>query len=100
MSSPTPEQVMAETKALIEQTQAQIEQNERLIAEGKAEVARALGKDPTTFDLETYLRETVSSAELDKLMHEAQAQLDSVAPATPQAAATRSTAGRPLRRMV
>lgn len=100
MSKPTPEQVMAETKALIEQTQAQIEQTDQLMAQANAEIARALGKDPATFDLENYLRQSVSTAEFDQLMHEARAQLDSVAPASPQAAPTRSAAGRPQRRMV
>ena len=104
MSNKSPQDVFAETEALIAQTEAQMKENERIVAEGMAELARLLGKDPSNFDLERHLRESMSTAELEKLMEDGRQKMaeaglldTSVAPAS---APARSTTPRANRRMV
>jgi hypothetical protein len=104
MSNKSPQDVFAETEALIAQTEAQLKENERVMAEGMAELARLMGKDPSNFDLERHLRESMSTADFEKLMEDGRQKMaegglldTSEAPAP---APTRPTASRANRRMV
>ena len=104
MSSKSPQEVFAETEALIAQTEARIKETERVMSAGMAEVARLLGKDPSTFDLERHLRESLSTADFEKLMDDARQKMGEAGlmdtADTPATAPARPAAPRANRRMV
>jgi hypothetical protein len=109
MSDKPVEVVIAESKALIAEHEALVARADQLVAEATAMAARAAGRDPATFDLEAYLRETLSTAEFERLAEEARAQWEQLKAeqgSTPVAAAQESVVSprpagvRPHRRMV
>jgi hypothetical protein len=109
MSDKPVDVVIAESKALIAEHEALAARLDQLVEEATAMAARAAGRDPATFDIEAYLRETLSTAEFERLADEARAQWKQMAgeagPAHASVAsepvATPRPAGiRPHRRMV
>ena len=102
MSPKTPEEVIAETQALIDETLELERKNAELVASAQAEVAKMLNQDPASFDLQAYLKKNVAPAELDKLLAEAAQQVEAASQPAPQRASapTQSAPARPHRRMV
>lgn len=79
MPEKNPDDVLAETKALIEETMALIEKNDRLLNDGMASLAELAGKKPGDFsfrDVESMLREKMTSAEFEDLMAQARRDLE------------------------
>ena len=79
MSDKPVEAVIAESKALVAEHEALSARLDQMIDEATAMAARAAGRDPETFDIEAYLRETLSPAEYDKVAREAREQWDKMA---------------------
>ena len=101
--------VIAESKALIAEHEALAARLDQLLEEATAMAARAAGRDPATFDIEAYLRETLSTADHERIAGEARAQWEQMASdhglahasVAPQPASSARPAGaRPHRRMV
>jgi len=79
MSDKPVDAVIAESKALIAEHEALAARLDHLVEEATAMAARAAGRDPATFDIEAYLRETLSTAEYEKVAREAREQWDKMA---------------------
>jgi len=101
--------VIAESKALVAENEALSARLDQLIEEATAMAARAAGRDPATFDIEAYLRETLSASEYDRVAREAREQWDKMAadqgigqPSTihDSIPTARPAGARPHRRMV
>jgi len=100
MSAKTPEAVAAETRALIEETERLNRESEQVVASAKIELAKSLGQDPATFDLEAYVRKSIPAAKLDKLLAEARAKVEAEAPPVAPPVSQAAGGSRPGRRMV
>jgi hypothetical protein len=109
MSDKPVDVVIAESKALIAEHDALAARLEQLAEEATAMAARAAGRDPATFDIEAYLRETLSTADYERIAGEARAQWEQMsgehgsahATAASQSVTSARPAGtRPHRRMV
>lgn len=109
MSEKSVQAVMAESKALIAEHESLSARLDQLVQEANALAARAAGQDPAHFEIERYLRETLSAAEFAQLSAEARGQWArlsaehgvSVPPTVNESLpAARAPGARPPRRMV
>ena len=109
MSEKSVQAVIAESKALIAEHEALSFRLDQLVQEATAMAARAAGQDPSNFDIERYLRETLAPAEFARLSADARAQWAQMsaehgvsAPPTVNESlpASRPAGARPPRRMV
>lgn len=101
--------VIAESKALLAEHDALAARLDELVVEATVMAARAAGRDPAGFDIDAYLRETLSTADYERAVVEARAHWEQMtaeqgfAPAnlaTEPIASPRPVAARPHRRMV
>lgn len=108
MTQKDPLEIAAETKALLAENERLNAQLQDVVEEVRLAAAKALNRNPSNFDFEEYLRETLPPAEFERLRERAKAELEARAPAAEPAGFTSSSASptarppgsRPHRRMV
>ena len=108
MTQKDPREIAAETRALLAENDRLTAQLQDVVDEVRLAAAKALNRDPASFDFEEYLRETLPPAEFERMREQAKTELEARAPAAEPAgfgsassqAAPRPPGSRPHRRMV
>jgi len=108
MAGKDPQEIIAETKALLAENERLNAQLQDVIEEVRVSAAKALNRNPATFDFEEYLRETLPPAEFERLREQVRSELEArIAQPEPAAFAAsaspssvRPAGARPHRRMV
>ncbi len=106
MAGKDPHEIIAETKALLAENERLNAQLQDVIEEVRISAAKALNRNPATFDFEEYLRETMPPADFERLREQVRAELEARMPepaaltTSASPSSSRPAGARPHRRMV